>query len=201
VRGGVLTPVRLVRRISPQHHSPLRARSCTWHKHPRVTSTPLIRIIGAVSSPLVLNMLFLFQYTNTQEPCSSGSIVSGYGLSDRGSIPGRGERIFLQACVQTGSGDHPASCTMGAGGPFPGAKAWLGRDADHSALDGGEWSGSRLARALFPGKAPPAPIVQEAGWSPEPVWTQRLQEKSFLLCRGSNLDRPFVQPVPRHYTD
>jgi hypothetical protein len=23
-------------------------------------------------------------------------------------------------------------------------------------------------------------IVQEAGWAPEPVWTQRIEEKSFL---------------------
>jgi hypothetical protein len=41
-----------------------------------------------------------------------------------------------------------------------------------SALDGGEWSASRPGRALAPGKGPPVPIVQEAGWSPEPVWTQ-----------------------------
>jgi hypothetical protein len=35
-------------------------------------------------------------------------------------------------CVQTGSGAHPASSTMGTGGPFPGGKARPGRDADHS---------------------------------------------------------------------
>jgi hypothetical protein len=35
-------------------------------------------------------------------------------------------------CVQTGSGAHPASSTMGTGGPFPGGKALPGRDADHS---------------------------------------------------------------------
>jgi hypothetical protein len=35
-------------------------------------------------------------------------------------------------CVQTGSGANPASCTMGTMGPFPGAKAQLGYDADHS---------------------------------------------------------------------
>jgi hypothetical protein len=35
-------------------------------------------------------------------------------------------------CVQTGSGAHPASCTMSTGGPFPGGKARPGRDADHS---------------------------------------------------------------------
>jgi len=41
-----------------------------------------------------------------------------------------------------------------------------------SALDRGEWSASHPGRAL-----PPVPIVQEAGWAPEPVWTQRLEEK------------------------
>jgi hypothetical protein len=35
-------------------------------------------------------------------------------------------------CVQTGSGSHPASCTMGTAGPFPGGIARPGRDADHS---------------------------------------------------------------------
>jgi hypothetical protein len=39
-------------------------------------------------------------------------------------------------CVQTGSGAHPASSTMGTGDPFPGAKARLGRDADHSPSSG-----------------------------------------------------------------
>jgi hypothetical protein len=37
-----------------------------------------------------------------------------------------------------------------------------------------------------PGKWPPVPI----GWAPEPVWTQRLEEKSVCPCRGSNLGRP-----------
>jgi hypothetical protein len=35
-------------------------------------------------------------------------------------------------CVETGSGAHPASCPMGTGGSFPGAKARPGRDADLS---------------------------------------------------------------------
>jgi hypothetical protein len=70
-----------------------------------------------------------------------------------------------------------------------------------SAVDGDEWSASRPDRALPPEKGLPVPIIQEAGWAPEPVWTQRLEEKSFRLCRGSNLDRPVVQPVDRHYTD
>jgi hypothetical protein len=70
-----------------------------------------------------------------------------------------------------------------------------------SALDGGEWSASRPGRALPPGKGPPIPIVQEVRWAAELVWTQRLEEKSFRLCRGSNLYRLVVQPVVRHYTD
>jgi hypothetical protein len=38
-----------------------------------------------------------------------------------------------------------------------------------STLDGGELSASRPGRALLPGKEPPVPFVQEAGWAPEPV--------------------------------
>jgi hypothetical protein len=33
---------------------------------------------------------------------------------------------------QTASGAHPASYTMGTGGPFPKRKTQPGRDADHS---------------------------------------------------------------------
>jgi hypothetical protein len=53
-----------------------------------------------------------------------------------------------------------------------------------SALDGGERSASRPGRVLPPGKGSPVPIVQEAGWAPEPVWTQRLEEKSFAPAGG-----------------
>jgi hypothetical protein len=48
-----------------------------------------------------------------------------------------------------------------------------------SALDGGEWSASGQTALLPPGKGPPVPIGQEAGWAPEPVWAQRIEEKSF----------------------
>jgi hypothetical protein len=50
-------------------------------------------------------------------------------------------------------------------------------------------------------RLPPGSTVQEAGWASQPVWTQRLEEKSFRLCRGWNHDRPVVQLVARHYTD
>jgi hypothetical protein len=52
--------------------------------------------------------------------------------------------------------------------------------------------------ALHPGERTPVPILQEAGWAPESVWTQRLEEKSSASVGDWT---PFVQPVVRHYTD
>ena len=41
-----------------------------------------------------------------------------------------------------------------------------------TALKGSEWSAARSGRTLPPEKGP-VPIVQEAGWAPGPVWTDR----------------------------
>jgi hypothetical protein len=63
------------------------------------------------------------------EPGSSGSIVSDYGLDDRAigvRSPAGAKDFSCSLCVQTGSGAHPASCTMGTGGPFPGIKRGRG---------------------------------------------------------------------------
>jgi hypothetical protein len=68
---------------------------------------------------------------------SSDSIVPDHGLDDRAigvRSPSGAKNFSSSLCVQTGSEAHPASCTMGTGGPFPGGKAWPGRDADHSPL-------------------------------------------------------------------
>jgi hypothetical protein len=62
----------------------------------------------------------------------------------------------------------PATCHGGACGE----RRYSSYSFSTSALDGGEWSASRPGRVLPPGKWPPVPIVQEAGWAPEPVWTQ-----------------------------
>jgi hypothetical protein len=62
---------------------------------------------------------------------SSISIVTGYGRSRFDPLQRRKD-FSSSLCVQAGSGAHPASCTVGAGGSFPGAKARPGRDADHS---------------------------------------------------------------------
>jgi hypothetical protein len=59
---------------------------------------------------------------------SSVSTVSGYGLDDRSievRYPAEAKGFFLYT-VQTGSGAHPASCTIGTGGPIPGLKRGQG---------------------------------------------------------------------------
>jgi hypothetical protein len=65
------------------------------------------------------------------DPGSSMSIVSDYGLDDRAlevRSPAEANDFSCSLCVQTGSGAHPASYAIGTGGPFPGGKAWPGRD-------------------------------------------------------------------------
>jgi hypothetical protein len=66
-----------------------------------------------------------------------------------------------------------------------------------SAPDGGEWSVSRRSCALPLGKGPLVLIEQEAGWAPELVWMQGLEEKSSAPVGDRT---PIVQPVVRHYT-
>jgi hypothetical protein len=77
----------------------------------------------------------IYNYVYSRSRVSSGSIVSDYGLDDRviGVRSPAGAKDFSSIlCDQTGSEAHPASCTMGTGGPFPGGKARPGLDADHS---------------------------------------------------------------------
>jgi hypothetical protein len=92
-------------------------------------------IRGVLRACLWRDIVLFFPYTSIWEPGSSGSIVSDYGLDDQaiGVRSPVGAKDFSSSlCVQTGSGAHPASCTMGTGGSFPGCKARPGRDADHS---------------------------------------------------------------------
>jgi hypothetical protein len=83
--------------------------------------------------------------------------VSDYGLDNRAiwvrSLEGAKD-FSSSLCVQTGSGAHPASCTMDTGGPFPGAKARPGRDADHSPPSSAEVVNEQELYLLSP-QAPP----------------------------------------------
>jgi hypothetical protein len=65
---------------------------------------------------------------------------------------------------------------------------------------GGEWSASRPGRDLAPGKGPRYPLYRGLG-GPQSRSGHRGYRKILSLCRGSNLDRPVVQSVARHYTD
>jgi hypothetical protein len=68
-----------------------------------------------------------------------------------------------------------------------------------SALDGGEWSASRPGRALPRGKDPRYPLYR--GWvGPRAGLDTEDRGKTLCPCRGSNPDRPVVQPAVRHYT-
>jgi hypothetical protein len=60
---------------------------------------------------------------------SSVSIVSDHRLDDRAigvRSPAGAKDFSSNLCVETGSGTHPASCTMGTGGTFPGVKSGRG---------------------------------------------------------------------------
>jgi hypothetical protein len=66
---------------------------------------------------------------------SSVSVVSDYELDDRAievRSPAGAKDFSSKLCIQTGSEAHPASSTMGTGGPFPGGKARPRREANHS---------------------------------------------------------------------
>jgi hypothetical protein len=59
-------------------------------------------------------------------------------------------------------------------------------------------SGQRHGPAtLYPRERNPVPIVQEAGWASELVWTQRIEENSFV---SAGVQIPVVQSVIRHCT-
>jgi hypothetical protein len=89
---------------------------------------------------------------------SSISIVTGYGLSDRDSIPGRGRNIHLRHSAQTGSEAHPASHPMGTGSSFPRIKRQVCVcvcvcEADHSPPSSAEvknaWSYTSVPRIFI----------------------------------------------------
>jgi hypothetical protein len=76
-----------------------------------------------------LTYKFYLNYYSIWRRGSSVSIVSGYGLDDRKigvRSPAEAKDFSCNLCVQIGSGAHPASCTMGTVGPFPGGNARLG---------------------------------------------------------------------------
>jgi hypothetical protein len=94
----------------------------------------LYYIIISIILTYILHCCIIHYYMKAHR-VSSGSIVSDYGLDDRAIAvrsPAGAKDFSSILCIQTGSGAHPASWTIGTGGPFPGGKARPGCDADHS---------------------------------------------------------------------
>jgi hypothetical protein len=56
-----------------------------------------------------------------------------------------------------------------------------------SALDGDEWSASRPGRALPPGKGPPVPIGEEAGWASHWIVTNITSARGTLHSRKTTI--------------
>jgi hypothetical protein len=77
--------------------------------------------------PFVAGAKYTHTHTHTKMALKSQDIpvgiATGYVLGSRNSIPeGARDFSFLHS-VQTGSGAHQASCSLGTGGSFPGCKA------------------------------------------------------------------------------
>ena len=83
-------------------------------------------------------MLYVLPVKHTQlyiRQDSSLCVVNGLlagQLRNSGLFTGSNKRFSLLQNVQTGCGDHPASCTMDIRDPFSGI-IWLGYAADHLA--------------------------------------------------------------------
>jgi hypothetical protein len=95
----------------------------------------MMRLITQIYWKVGNSLIQIYTHTIVRSRVSSGSIVSDYRLDDRAigvRSPAGAKYFYSILCVQTGTGPHPDSCTMGTGGSFPGGKARPGRDADHS---------------------------------------------------------------------
>jgi hypothetical protein len=77
--------------------------------HQNPVCIPLLPILATCPSHLVLLDVIILIILDEE-----------YGLDRRGSIPDKPRCFSLLHSVQTSSGAHPASYTMGTGGPFPG---------------------------------------------------------------------------------
>jgi hypothetical protein len=81
------------------------------------------------SHTVYLKLVLILSFHLHLEPGSLVSIVYDYGLDNRAigvRSPVGAKDFSSNLCVQTSSEAHPASCAMGTGGPFPGAKSGRG---------------------------------------------------------------------------
>jgi hypothetical protein len=107
-------------------------------------------------------------YSNTQKPVNCPSRMVG-------KFKAANSHKYHPPKMQSSPATRRGGAWGGGGGIAP-THSWLRHEMGVS--------GQRHAPAAHaPGKGPPLPIVQEAGRTSEPVWTQRLEEKSFAPAR------------------
>jgi hypothetical protein len=124
--------------------------------------------------------------------------VSDYGLDDRAigvRSPAGAKDFSSNLYVQTGSGTHPASCTMGNGGPFPGGKARLGRDADHSPH---LVPRSRMSRSYI--YSPPSASMECSGTA-LPSYLLNSKVTVFCICEFSSVEEIYCFRWQRHVAE
>jgi hypothetical protein len=98
---------------------------CRGSNPGRPVVQPVVRHYTAWANPVLLP-LFNRCSEVSRSRGSSVSIVSGYGLDDRAievRSPAEARDFYSNLTVQTGSGAHPASFTMGNGVLSPGVKS------------------------------------------------------------------------------
>jgi hypothetical protein len=103
-----------------------KAQMETYRKLKENTSSLLQELIPTVPNTVYLIIPGLF---NDRSRGSSVGIVSDYELDNRAievRSPTGAEDFSSSPCLQTGSGAHPASCTMSTGGSSPGVKRGRG---------------------------------------------------------------------------
>jgi hypothetical protein len=101
--------------------------SCFHKSHKKGQNCQGLKCYGV----LLYLRIYIFSHTALlpRSRGSSVSIMSDYGLDDWAigvRSPAGAKEFFSNLCVQTGSEAHPASCTMGTGGPIPGANRGQG---------------------------------------------------------------------------
>jgi hypothetical protein len=99
----------------PQTETPRRVNFYTW------------KCVTTGNESVAVTEFHVTTITGSRE--SSLCVATGYGLDDRGLIPGW-DKLLFSSNIQTGSGAHPASRIMGT--PVCLGVRRLGCEADHS---------------------------------------------------------------------
>jgi hypothetical protein len=104
-------------------------------------------------------------------------------------------RLSVRMNLVKGKAAVPATCHGGAWGE----RRYSSHSFSTSALDGGEWSASRPGRAFTPGERTPGTHCT-GGWvGPRASLDTEARRKILCPRRGSNPDRPVVQPIVTLY--